>query len=79
MLALSKIAAYEPQQLPQVLASFIAERSELSKTLTSFLDAHVFHMGENTDTPIWKEYKTMGKLYDLLTRKIKVTQFYINK
>jgi hypothetical protein len=79
MLKLSLIASYEPQHLPEVLAGFMADRSELSKSLTLFLDENTFKMGENTETPIWRQYKSMGDAYELLTHKINVTQFYINK
>jgi len=58
----------------------LAQRMKMDKFFTLFLDKYERKMDpENTDTPIWKLYKTKLKEYDNLQREIKATQYWLNK
>ena len=58
----------------------ICEKMKLDKFFSMFLEKFERKMDpDNTDTPIWKLYKTKLKEYGALNQEIKNTQYWINK
>ena len=58
----------------------LIERMKMDKFFTLFLDKYERKMDpENTDTPIWKLYKTKLKEYDKIQYEIKATEYWMSK
>jgi hypothetical protein len=60
--------------------TMLVERMKLDKFFSLFLDKFERKMDpENTDTPIWKLYKTKLKEYEELQRSIKSSTYYLTR
>jgi len=58
----------------------LVERMKLDKFFSLFLNKFERKMDpENTDTPIWKLYKTKLKEYEELQRSIKSSTYYLTR
>jgi hypothetical protein len=58
----------------------ICQKMKLDKFFSMFLEKYERKMDpDNTDTPIWKLYKTKLKEYDNINREIKATKYWIAK
>ena len=56
------------------------EKMKLDKFFSMFLEKFERKMdSDNTDTPIWKLYKTKLKEYDKVSQELKNTQYWITK
>jgi hypothetical protein len=56
------------------------EKMHLDKFFSMFLEKFERKMDpDNTDTPIWKLYKSKLKEYDKISQEIKHTKYWINK
>ena len=56
------------------------EKMKLDKFFSMFLEKFERKMDtDNTDTPIWKLYKTKLKEYDKVSQELKNTQYWISK
>ena len=56
------------------------QRMKLDRFFTMFLDKFEKQMdSDNTNTPIWKLYKTKLKEYDAIQRDIKSATYWITK
>jgi hypothetical protein len=60
--------------------SLLLEKMKLDKFFSMFLEKFERKMDpDNTNTPIWKLYKTKLKEYEKVDREIKSTMYWINK
>ena len=58
----------------------IVQKMKLDKFFTMFLDKFEKQMDpDNTNTPIWKLYKTKLKEYDKVSYDIKTTDYWLSK
>ena len=58
----------------------IVQKMKLDKFFTMFLDKFEKQMDpDNTNTPIWKLYKTKLKEYDKVSYDIKATDYWLSK
>lgn len=58
----------------------LLQKMHLDKFFSMFLDKFDRKMDpDNTNTPIWKLYKSKLKEYEKLDREIKATMYWINK
>jgi hypothetical protein len=68
------------QALSDSRQTMLVERMKLDKFFSLFLDKFERKMDpENTDTPIWKLYKTKLKEYEELQRSIKSSTYYLTR
>jgi hypothetical protein len=66
--------------LEKIRISLIKERQVMDRWFDKFLDMFERKMStEDTETPIWKLYKTKSKEYSELNSIIKSADIYINK
>lgn len=73
------IATYEPTKLRDVHNCLIAERMDMDKVMSKYLDANLWKMGENVNTEIWKKYKSLSKTYSQIVKSITLTEFYLKR
>ena len=60
--------------------TLIVEKMKLDKFFSMFLEKFERKMDpDNTDTPIWKLYKTKLKEYDKLNHGIRTAEYWITK
>lgn len=58
----------------------IVQKMKLDKFFTMFLDKFEKQMdSDNTNTPVWKLYKTKLKEYDKVSHDIKAADYWISK
>lgn len=58
----------------------LLQKMHLDKFFSMFLEKFDRKMDpDNTNTPIWKLYKSKLKEYEKLDREIKATKYWINK
>jgi hypothetical protein len=58
----------------------LLQKMKLDKFFSMFLEKFERKMDpDNTNTPIWKLYKSKLKEYEKLDREIKATKYWINK
>ena len=56
------------------------EKMKLDKFFSMFLEKFERKMDpDNTDTPVWKLYKTKLKEYDKVSQELKHTEYWIKK
>lgn len=66
--------------LTQKYNSLQIEKMKLDKFFSMFLEKFERKMdSDNTDTPVWKLYKTKLKEYDKISQEIKNTHYWIAK
>lgn len=67
-------------KLSNIQAQLYGEKMKLDKFFSMFLEKFERKMDpENTDTPVWKLYKTKLKEYDDVEHALKSTKYYIAK
>ena len=67
-------------KLSNIQAQLYGEKMKLDKFFSMFLEKFERKMDpENTDTPVWKLYKTKLKEYDDVEYALKSTKYYIAK
>jgi len=60
--------------------NLVVEKMKLDKFFSMFLEKFEKKMDpDNTNTPIWKLYKTKLKEYGLIDQEIKNTEYWIRK
>jgi hypothetical protein len=68
------------QALEKIKAVLVKERTVMDKWFDKYLDMFERKMStEDTETPIWKLYKTKSKEYSELNGIIKTADIYIKK
>jgi hypothetical protein len=68
------------QAIADARQAMLVERMRLDKFFSLFLDKFERKMDpDNTDTPIWKLYKTKLKEYEELQRSIKSSTYYLTR
>lgn len=76
------LCAYDQdvQALEKIKAVLVKERTVMDKWFDKYLDMFERKMStEDTETPIWKLYKTKSKEYSELNGIIKTADIYIKK
>ena len=60
--------------------NLIVEKMKMDKFFSMFLEKFERKMdSDNTNTPIWKLYKSKLKEYEKIDQEIKTTNYWINK
>ncbi len=79
MYNISHIAAHEPSRLPAIQQELVLKKMELDKQFSEFLGENEWTMGENVDTPIWREYKDGLRQYSEVTKTLVQIEYYLKR
>lgn len=68
------------EDLQTLYVSLIVEKMKLDKFFSMFLDRFDEEMNcEDSNTPVWKLYRSKTKEYAELSQTVKIAEYYINK